>query len=72
MGAPLKTQKQPTVETAVNPKTGRLWRLTDPEVSAKVKAVQRELTKDQASAVKFLQDNGFLTPGGKLTRRYGG
>lgn len=59
-------------ESTINPKTGRVWSLTDPEVRGRVKSLEAEL-RDPGKAEEFLKRSGFLTAKtGKLTKRYGG
>jgi hypothetical protein len=49
----------------------RLRRLTDPEVSSIVDAKQQSL-RDPAEAMRYLKDKGFLTPSGRVPKKYGG
>jgi len=46
-------------------------KLSDPEVSASVKG-SSGVTTDRSTALKFLKELGMATPGGKLSRRFGG
>lgn len=67
-----KVTRSLTTESPINPKTGRVWSLVDPEVQEGVEALKAEL-RDPAKAEAFLKKAGFLTAKtGKLTRRYGG
>ncbi len=56
---------------AVNPRTGKLWRLNDPEVQPRVDKLLGTV-KNQADALEYLKQNGFLTPTGRLQKKYGG
>lgn len=58
-------------KSAINPRTGTVWKLTDAEVSGAVDALQAKL-RDPKKALKFLKEQGFLTASGKLPRKYGG
>lgn len=58
-------------DSAVNPRTGTVWKLTDAEVSGGVDALQAKL-RDPKKALQYLKAKGFLTAGGKLPRKYGG
>lgn len=58
-------------DSAVNPRTGTVWKLTDAEVSGAVDALQAKLRYPK-KALKFLKEKGFLTASGKLPRKYGG
>lgn len=59
-------------ESPINPKTGRVWSLVDPEVQGGVDALKAEL-RDPVKAEAFLKKAGFLSAKtGKLTKRYGG
>lgn len=49
----------------------RLRRLTDPEVSPIVTAKQESL-RDPADAMRYLKAKGFLTPSGRVPKKYGG
>lgn len=51
---------------------GRVVRLTDPELKPSVDALVEELTSDPQKARAWLQELGYLTPRGNVTRRYGG
>lgn len=55
----------------INPKTGRVWRLTDPDVEPIVDALQASLL-DPARALAFLKSKGFVTRTGKTPKKYGG
>jgi hypothetical protein len=57
---------------AINPRTGDLWRLTDPEVAKDIEADINEMRKNPELATKFLQEVGILTKGGRLSRTFGG
>jgi len=49
--------------------------VNDPKIATYLDALRRErkrICASQASAHKFLVEHGFLTPSGKLPRRYGG
>lgn len=59
------------VETPFNPRTGKVWRLGDAELRPQMAAVRSKLD-DPAEARKLLQRVGIMTPGGKLTKRFGG
>lgn len=52
--------------------SGRIVRLSDPEMKPGVDAMVRELTSDPAKAKAWLQELGYLTPTGRVSRRYGG
>lgn len=53
---------------------GRLVSLTlnDPEVKREITATMAELRRDPAKLKAYYVKQGLLTPGGKLTKRYGG
>lgn len=51
---------------------GRIVRLSDPEMKPSVDALVEELTSDPQKAKAWLQELGYLTPNGNVTRRYGG
>lgn len=51
---------------------GRIVRLSDPEVKPGLDALVEELTSDPKKAQAWLQELGYLTPSGNVTRRYGG
>lgn len=51
---------------------GRIVRLSDPEMKPSVEALVEELTSDPQKAKAWLQELGYLTPNGNVTRRYGG
>jgi hypothetical protein len=67
-----KAQQLLRESPAVNPRTGRAWTLTDVEVAPQVDKLQGKVLKNQATALRFLQESGFVTPKGKLTKKYGG
>ena len=58
-------------KSAINPRTGDFWRLTDSEVKPGIDSLKARL-EDPSKALKFLKQNGFLTPTGKLPKKYGG
>lgn len=60
------------MDTAVNPRTGRVWTLADAELKGRVDALQQSVTRSAGDAEKFLKKSGLLTAGGKLTKKYGG
>lgn len=66
-----KAQKRPATGALVNPKTGAAWRLTDPEVVAGVDSLQASL-RDPKKALEYLKKHGFVTPTGRIPRKYGG
>jgi hypothetical protein len=47
-------------------------RLSDPEMRPAMDALRKRLTSDPAAARQWLQDLGYLTAAGNVTRRYGG
>jgi hypothetical protein len=49
---------------------GRIVRLSDPEMRPAVDALVTEVTSSPAKARKWLQELGYLTPKGNVTRRY--
>jgi hypothetical protein len=51
---------------------GGIVRLSDPSMKTKVAQTMKAITKDRATALKFLQEMGMATPTGRLTKRYGG
>ena len=55
----------------INPRTGRVWRLTDVEVEPQVNALQASL-QDPQKALAYLKANGFVTAKGKTPKKYGG
>jgi hypothetical protein len=59
-------------ESPINPKTGRVWTLADAELKTGVDATQKRLLKDRDSALRYLRDAGFITPTGRLSKKYGG
>lgn len=59
------------VQSTINPQTGRVWSLVDPEMHDRVDAAKARLS-DPSAAREFLRDAGIITPKGRLTRRYGG
>lgn len=56
----------------INPSTGQLWRLSDPEIKIELKAELAAMKADPQKALQLLQDMGLLTATGRLPRRYGG
>lgn len=56
----------------INPRTGRLWRLTDDEIQPQVDALRASLVADPAKALEFLKRHKLVTPSGKVPRKYGG
>ena len=58
----------PTVRSA----SGSIVRLTDPEMQPGVEALKKRLANDPAAARQWLQDLGFLTVSGNVTKRYAG
>jgi hypothetical protein len=58
-------------QETINPRTGAVWRLTDREVAPKVDSLQASLSSP-AKALAYLKENGFLTPSGRLPKKYGG
>lgn len=59
-------------ESQVNPKTGRAWTLADDEVRTGAAAAKKAVLKTSSTAASFLKAGGFLTPTGKLAKKYGG
>jgi hypothetical protein len=55
----------------INPRTGRVWQLTDAEVEPGVDALQASFG-DKQKALEFLRKHKLVTPTGKLPRKYGG
>ena len=49
---------------------GRIVRLTDPEMRPGVEALKKRLTDDPVAARKWLEELGYLTPSGNVTKRY--
>lgn len=64
--------KQPGWRGWINPRTGRPWRLTDPEIKAELDAELKKWTKTPELARQYLIKHGFLTKTGKLPKKYGG
>lgn len=56
----------------VSTQPGRIVRLSDPEMRGAVQAVVDDLTSDPVKAQAWLQELGYLTASGNVTRRYGG
>jgi hypothetical protein len=52
----------------INPRTGRMWLLTDDEVQPGIDALQA----DPQKAVEFLKKHKLLTPSGRVPKKYGG
>jgi hypothetical protein len=70
MAAVQRTLKHVASES-VNPKTGAAWRLTDPNVVTGVDSLQKTL-RDPAKALQYLKEHGFVTPTGRIPKKYGG
>lgn len=51
---------------------GRIVRLSDPEVKPELDALVEDLASDPKKAKAWLQELGYLTASGNVTRRYGG
>lgn len=47
-------------------------RLSDPAARRDIDALVREVTSSPDNARAFLREAGFLTPGGRVPRRFGG
>lgn len=71
MSATKTAQHQLLRDPVINPKTGRVWRLTDAEVEPKVDALQASFD-DKQKALDFLKKHKLVTPSGKLPKKYGG
>ena len=55
--------------------TGYDWQQAEKEAAENIailKKVTDELLSDKAKAREFLIEHGYITPEGKLTKRYGG
>lgn len=59
------------VEPSINPKTGRVWSLADPEVEKRVTQVRNKLQNPEKAA-EFLKSAGILNSRGRLAKGYGG
>jgi hypothetical protein len=55
----------------MNPRTGKPWRLTDPEVAPRIAALQASL-QDPAKALAYLVAHGYVMPDGRTPPEYGG
>ena len=51
---------------------GRMVHLSDPEMKPAMDAIKLRIQNDPAYALSLLQSAGIATPGGKLTKRFGG
>jgi hypothetical protein len=49
---------------------GRIVRLSDPEMRPAMQAMVAEVTSSRTKAREWLQELGYLTPKGNVTRRY--
>lgn len=73
----MSTSKQPEGQMYTDPHAN-CWhangivRLTDPCMKEALARVEKEITKDRESALRFLQMIGVCTADGKLAKRYGG
>ena len=65
------TRSQPVHRPAimVSPVVGRVVRLSDPEMQPRIAALKAQLA-DPAKAQKWLEELGYLTPKGNVTKRY--
>lgn len=52
--------------------SGRVVRLTDPDVKPQVDQVVKEITSSKEKSIEFLHKVGILTKSGNLSRRFGG
>lgn len=52
--------------------SGRVVRLSDPEVKPQVDQVIANITSSKEKSIAFLHKVGILTKGGRLSRKYGG
>lgn len=52
--------------------TGELGRLTDPGPAAALAALRASFKADPENARRWLLVHGFITPTGRLPKRYGG
>lgn len=67
----LPTRSQPErVTGAASSAGGSIVRLSDPEMQPGVAALKKRLANDPAAARQWLQDLGYLTGAGKVTKRY--
>jgi hypothetical protein len=56
----------------INPRTGRMWLLSDDEIKPGVDALKASLAADPKKALEFLKKYKLVTPSGKVPRKYGG
>jgi len=75
---PLAAATQHNLEAHVRVRSSASARLTevrsiaDPEAAKDLAALRKKIARSPAAAKAYLQEVGILTPGGNLTRRYGG
>ena len=66
-----RTRTKPAARVVVrSSQSGHIVRLSDPEMKPGMDALVLDVTSSPAKARKWLQELGYLTPKGNVTRRY--